>query len=119
MTERESDAMGFDDWASCATSDPERFEALRLAAIEAVIAQAPPERRPRLRRLQWRIEQERRLARSPMGACVRLSQMMWRSVSGPGGLQSRLAELQRSVVAGHDAPPIKTRPSNVVVFARD
>ena len=77
-----------------------RFEALRLAAIEAVIADASASSQTRLRRMQWRIDQERRLARTPMGACLRLSRMMWQNVAGPDGLQARLAELQRGARVG-------------------
>ena len=117
MDVREFDEMDFDDWATCATADPERFEALRLAAIEAVIADASASSQTRLRRMQWRIDQERRLARTPMGACLRLSRMMWQNVAGPDGLQARLAELQR-VLEG--SPPAgDSRPSNVVAFGRD
>ena len=64
------------------------------AAIEAVIESAPEGNRERLRRLQWRIDQERRLARTPMAACLRISRMMWRAVLGPGGLNDRFVELQ-------------------------
>lgn len=119
MSEREFEEIGFDDWANCATADPERFEALRLAAIEAVIASAPAASQARLRRLQWRIDQERRLARTPMGACLSLSRMMWQSVSGPRGLQARLAELQHVLAGSHDAPAADSRPSNVIAFSRD
>lgn len=119
MSEREFEVIGFDDWATCATADPERFEALRVAAIEEVIANAPPASQTRLRRLQWRIDQERRLARTPMGACLRLSRMMWQNVSGPKGLQARLAELQHTLAGSHDAPTGNSRPPNVIAFSRD
>ena len=72
-----------------------RIDDLDRAAIEAAIGNASPSSQTRLRRLQWRIDQERRLARTPMGACIRLSNLMWRSVLGPGGLQERFGELQR------------------------
>ena len=47
------------------------------AAIRAVIEQAPPEHRARLRQLQFRIDLERRRAKTPLGATVRLQSMMW------------------------------------------
>ena len=112
--------MDFDAWSEMARSDPETFESMRLAAIEAVIESAPEANRERLRRLQWRIDQERRLARTPMAACLRISRMMWRAVLGQGGLQDRFGELQR-VFNGEPAPPAhREEPvgAQVVAFAR-
>jgi hypothetical protein len=95
MKNTKSAEIDFDLWADMARNDPEAFETMRLEAIDAVIARAPQENQERLRRLQWRIDQERRLARTPMAACLRISRMMWRSVLGPGGLNERFAELQK------------------------
>jgi len=70
MDNKKRAEMNFDTWSEMARDDPEAFESMRRAAIEAVIAQAPEANRERLRRLQWRIDQERRLAHSPScGAC--------------------------------------------------
>lgn len=109
MQQRKIAAVDFDSWMKTAREDPEAFEAMRLAAIEDVINRAPEANRERLRRLQWRIDQERRLAKTPLSACIRLSRMMWRNVTGPGGLQERFAELQRTIAgsetqAGHMLP---------------
>ena len=101
--------MDFDAWMAIAEKDPQGFEEMRRAAIEAVIERAAPASRVRLRRLQWRIDQERRLAPTPMSACIRLSNMMWRNVLGPGGLQERLEELQ-CLLRGQERP--KTPPSS-------
>ena len=111
--------IDFDTWSEVARSDPDAFEQMRLAAIQAVIDGAPPENRERLRRLQWRIDQERRLAHTPLNACLRISRMMWRNVLGPGGLQERFGELQRMFGAqpdqiGTDQPSV----GEVVAFAR-
>ena len=94
MTNKKNAEIDFDAWSEMARSDPETFELMRQAAIENVIANASESNRDRLRRLQWRIDQERRLARSPMAACLRISRMMWRTVLGPGGLNDRFGELQ-------------------------
>jgi hypothetical protein len=92
---------------------------MRLAAIEAVIESAPEGNRERLRRLQWRIDQERRLARTPMAACLRISRMMWRAVLGPGGLNDRFVELQTRF-SGQAAEQDVDAPvaARVLVFAR-
>ncbi|HEC15027.1 MAG TPA: DUF3135 domain-containing protein [Sedimenticola sp.] len=78
--------LDFDLWSKVAEQDPDTFESMRLAAIEEFIESAPAERRQRLRCLQWRIDQERRLSRSPMGACIRISRMMWENLLGEEGL---------------------------------
>jgi len=85
--------VDFDQWLELASTDMPAFEALRRATINQVIEQAPEEQRDRLRRLQWRIDQERRRCKSPMGACIRISRMMWDQMMGEGGLVERLQEL--------------------------
>ncbi len=77
----------FDTWSRLSRDDPQAFERARLEAIEAVIAQAPPEQRQRLRALQFRIDLERQRTGNALGACIRISRMMW----------SRFHELQRSL----------------------
>lgn len=95
--------LDFDRWAKLAETDPDAFEAARSAAIEDLLESFPVESRERMRRLQWRIDQERRLAKSPMGACIRLSKMMWRQMLGEGGLRERLLELG-GALGGEKAP---------------
>ena len=91
----------FDHWKRLAEEDLESFEATRVAAIEELIESFSPDSRERMRRLQWRIDQERRLAKSPMGSCLRLSKMMWRQLLGEGGLRERLLDLASGI--GGDA----------------
>ena len=119
MQAKNNAEMDFDAWAELAQNDPEGFEALRLKAIEETIEKAPAENRERLRRLQWRIDQERRLARTPMNACIRISRMMWRRVLGPGGLQDRLIDLQQ-MFDGNASPTggLAQAPAKVVALAR-
>ncbi len=92
--QRDSSSFEFDKWAGMAADDPDTFEAMRRAAIDEVIASAPESSQPRLRGLQWRIDQERRRARTPLAACIRISQMMWESVTGESGLLRALRRLQ-------------------------
>jgi hypothetical protein len=112
--------IDFDAWSKLAKADPDAFEAMRLAAIESVIKGAPEPNRERLRRLQWRIDQERRLARTPMAACLRISRMMWRSLLGPNGLHEQFTDLQRAVSGtspevAQQAEPVR---AEVLAFAR-
>jgi len=107
--------LDFDQWARLAEHDPASFESARRDAIEALIESFPAENRERMRRLQWRIDQERRLARSPMGSCIRLSRMMWRQLLGEGGLRERLLGLADSL--NGDAEPQRASESGARVLA--
>jgi hypothetical protein len=73
----ESETFDLAEWQRLAQEDPQEFERRREAAIRAVIEQAPPEHQARLLRLQFRIDLERRRAKTPLGATVRLQSMMW------------------------------------------
>jgi len=113
----------FDEWAELAKRDPSSFEQMRLAAIDQFIENAPADSRERLRRLQWRIDQERRLAHTPLNACIRLSRMMWNNVLGKGGLRERFEELGDLLQGQPPAPsaPVDNREQStarVLAFAR-
>lgn len=64
-----------------AKTDPAALEALRQREIAALIDKAPPHARNRLRGLQFEIDCQRRLHKTPMGACVAISQMMMVSLA--------------------------------------
>jgi hypothetical protein len=81
--------LDFDYLTGLARSNPGEFERLRRNAIESYISALPQDRQARMRRLQWRIDQERR-RHTPLGACVKLSNMMWDHLLGPGGLMGTL-----------------------------
>lgn len=69
----------FNAWATLARTDPEGFARRRLAWINAAISSAQKKNRARLEKLQFRIDAKRRLARTPVNACLQLSAMMWDS----------------------------------------
>jgi len=81
-----SQLLDFDSLSALAADDPEAFELRRREVIDAAIARANPRRQVRLRGLQWRIEQVRRRAGTPLAACISLTDMMWESVLGEEGL---------------------------------
>lgn len=83
----------FDDWSRLAKEDPSAFEARRLALIEEFLRQFPQPDQQRLRGLQFRIDMVRRRARTPMGACLKISSMMWESLLGSHGLKNALDTL--------------------------
>ncbi len=72
--------VDFDALSILAQTDPGSFEVLRTQTIAAAIARAPVAARPRLQRLQWRIDRVREHARTPLAACIRISDMMWRAL---------------------------------------
>lgn len=86
----------FNEWSNLASTDPEAFEKRREMAIEKVIATMSEAKQERIRRLQWRIDQERRLCKTPMAACIKLSHMMWDNVLGKNGLLDNLRYLDMS-----------------------
>ncbi|TCK17026.1 uncharacterized protein DUF3135 [Thiogranum longum] len=90
QTESRKPLIDFDDWAELAQTDPAAFELRREQAIEELIARMPEHKQQRMRCLQWKIDQVRDRAGSPMAACIKLSEMMWDSLTGPGGLKEAL-----------------------------
>jgi len=102
MTQQRQRVFDFDHWLALARDDPAAFEAERRGLIEALILRAPPVRQRRLRGLQFRIDMERRRARTPMAACVRIQSLMWDSLVGPDGLYDRVSDL--SAPSLHSVP---------------
>ena len=94
MASESPSAHGFDYWATLARRDPESFEAERACVIETAIRQASPQNQPRLRCLQWKLDQIRRLSSTPMAASLLMNRMLWQAVAGRHGLVERLNYLQ-------------------------
>ena len=69
----------FDTLMIMAQQDPEALEQLRLKEIEATISSAPAQLQPRLRGLQFQIDAQRKIHASPMGSCLKISNMMHES----------------------------------------
>lgn len=90
MVNSQPSEFDFNHWSSLAQKDPVEFENQRQDAIDNMIEQAPAHKRTRLRRLQWKIDQARKLSGSPMAACIKLSNLMWESVVGRNGLLDAL-----------------------------
>jgi hypothetical protein len=102
-TETHKSMVDFDHWAHLAKTDPAAFEIRRAAVIEDVIQRMPRHKQQRMRCLQWKIDQVRSQANNPMAACIKLSEMMWDSLVGPGGLR----EVLERMVEGDVQPPPK------------
>lgn len=108
---RNSDHFDFDAWKALAEKDPEAFERRRREAIEAAIAQAPPQMRQRLTGLQWRIEMERGKSRNPTQSFLRIYKMMWQSVYGENGLLDALNGKAVDPAAAPRAKIVPLRPT--------
>lgn len=80
LKNQEPDNFDFEAWASLAKDDPERFEAERASTIEAMITSCPQDVQQHLRRMQWRVDRTRELKKTPMSACIAISEMMWDSL---------------------------------------
>lgn len=89
----------FDFWAKLAREDPIAFEEARKLMLESLIETAPTRVRPRLKGLQWQIEQIRSRATTPLRACLKISDMMWTKVMGEDGLTAHLLELSEGNTA--------------------
>jgi len=80
----------FDGWAELARSDPDAFEVKRKNILEDAIRQASPQRRQRLRCLQWQLDQIRYTSRTPLAACLRMQRLLWEKLTGEAGLLASL-----------------------------
>jgi hypothetical protein len=105
----------FDEWASLATTDLPAFETQRSRIIEAAIRQAPARNQQRLRCLQWKLDQIRTTARTPMVACLRMNRMLWEAVASDTGL---LACLQYASTGGERPLPQRTNTATIIPLAR-
>lgn len=80
----------FDELTALYAADSAGFEKKRLELIQSVIDQAPEGIQRRLTGLQWQIDSEIKLAKTPMEGCSKVYQMMMDSIYGGGGLQEAL-----------------------------
>jgi hypothetical protein len=111
-----TESFDFDEWQELAIRDPEGFERRRQAVIENYLSSLPISKQRRLRGLQFRIDMERRRARSAMGACIKLSSMMWDALVGPDGLKTSLQMLTTS--APQIQKPEQVRNAQVLSFRK-
>jgi hypothetical protein len=86
-------SFDFDSWAALAKTNPQAFEIKRKKTIEQAILQASPQRQPRLRCLQWQLDQIRNTSRTPLAASIRMQRMLWEKLAGDAGLLACLQGL--------------------------
>ena len=78
--------IDFSKLLELAQSNPSAFEDHRNRLVEDLINSAPRDKRHRLRCLQWKVDQVRLRAKTPMAACINIYSMMWDSLVGNHGL---------------------------------
>jgi len=114
----------FEEMASLARKDPELFEKKRKELIQEALSQASPENRERLERLQWRIDRERERAKTPLGACIRLYDMLMEMVYGEGGFLEAVETLRDILEATREGRgpageiKLKTRQAEIIPFPK-
>ncbi|BFM11647.1 DUF3135 domain-containing protein [Simiduia litorea] len=69
----------FDQLLRLAERQPEALERLRTELINAFINKSQGDTKRRLRGLQFQIDAQRQLHKSPLGACIKISNMMTES----------------------------------------
>jgi len=105
----ENKKLDFDSAMRLAQDNPAAFEQYRREAIDGLIERIPVRNRERMRRLQWRIDQERSRSGNAMSACVRLYEMMWDSFAGQRGLVGKLQYVQDMCNSGNPQAPYTAR----------
>ena len=85
MQQKSLTKLDFDEAVALARQDPEAYEQYRLDAVEELISSSSRKNQQQLRRLQWRIDQERKRAPNATAACVKIYQMMWDTFTGDNG----------------------------------
>lgn len=109
----------FDHWSELAEKDPDAFEERRSAVIRQTIEQAPAPMRRRLQGIQWQVDNIRERSNNPMAACLKISNLMWKSVLEKDGLLDSLNSLGNTTLGNPDSP-LRTRkpPATVLTFDR-
>lgn len=94
----------FDELMTLALNDPDAFETERQRHIETFLENVPQEKRQRLTGLQWKVDQVRNLAKTPMAACIAISNMMRDSLSKLNNEQIKLLSVDVEPIVSHDEP---------------
>lgn len=94
----------FDTLMQMAKDDPEALEQLRQDSINELLDNAPTKMRHRLEGLQFQIDAKRKLAKTPMQACITISRMMHESFEE--------LRLTLNSAFDEDAPALSTEPKN-------
>ncbi|BFM16619.1 hypothetical protein R50073_28020 [Maricurvus nonylphenolicus] len=101
----DSSLPSFDTLMTMALTNPEGFERLRQQEVDALIASAPEEIQQRLRGLQFQIDAQRQIHKTPMGACIKISNMMHESFAQLRELLSQFSQQRAPLIARTSEAP--------------
>ncbi|MEH6386643.1 MULTISPECIES: DUF3135 domain-containing protein [Pseudomonas] len=76
MTRHATELPSFDELMEMAQKRPDELENLRQRMTDDILRDVPAERRRRLLGVVFRVDAERRKAKNPLQACIKISQMM-------------------------------------------
>jgi len=100
------ESLDYDGLSRLAHDDPVAYEEMRQHLIERFIDTAPGKEQPRLRGLQFRIDQVRHLAHTPLAATIKISALMWNS----------FLSLNEELSGSRYAPPRQVKSAKVINF---
>jgi len=107
----------FDYWRDLAKKDPEAFEAARKLEVDQYISSLKSEDvQDRMRRLQWRVNTERRRSKNTMDSAIRIYDMMWESV---GKNFEAIQELSEQFKPEAERKSKKSSSAKVLSFKQD
>ncbi len=96
----------FEYLANLAASNPDKFEEHREKLINEFIQKMPSDKKDWLKKIQWRVDQARRQAKTPIGACILISNMMMESVYGRDGMLKSLESLEHGAIKPRESAKI-------------
>lgn len=102
------ESLDYDGLARLAHDDPAAYEEMRQRLITRLIDTAPGRDQRRLRGLQFRIDQVRQLAHTPLAATIEISELMWKS----------FLNLNDQLSGSRYAPPRPVKTAKVISFRR-
>jgi hypothetical protein len=79
MMAKKGSTIDFDKWAELARSDPQAFEELRSQFLNNALNRISKAKRHKFECLQWRVDKIRQTTKTPLSACIKISQLMWTS----------------------------------------
>ncbi len=71
--------IDFEKWSELAKTDPQAFERLRRQFLLSALNRIDSNKRHKFECLQWRLDQIRHTTKTPLSACMKISQLMWTS----------------------------------------
>ena len=107
-TSRDRRVRSVDELIELAANDPEALERYRQQQIEEILLRAPAYLQQRLRGLQFKIDAQRQIHKTPMGACIQISNMMHDSFTE---MQELLQELSTKGGAAITSPLVQAGQS--------